>query len=177
MKKILPFLMIGALGITAISCSRTVDRQVITETNTSPTVHAPVVYDIQENFKFEDNRFQIKRNFKYTLPESEVVLVYRRSGVQNGANVWQPIPRTLYLEQGELDYDFDFTVRDVTMYAAADFNIAAQNAEFQNRFMNQQAFRVLFVPSTFGSKIKLDYNNYEEVAKFYNIQEKDVKKL
>lgn len=171
--------MIGALGFTAVSCSRNSDGQVVNNNTGGQKAVYPVVYDLQNNFKFENNRFQIPIRFDASkpLPSTDVVLVYRRNGVDNGANVWQPIPRTMYLQQGDLDYDFDFTVRDVTLYAAADFDIMAQNADFQNQYMNNQVFRLVFVPASATSKIKLDYSNYDEVAKFYNIKEKDIMKL
>lgn len=76
-------------------------------------------YDVTEGYL-------IYQKFIPILYASDVVLIYRLSGtLASGAPIWQPIPRTLFLPQGELDYDFDFSRTDFTIYAGGTYNLAS----------------------------------------------------
>lgn len=128
--------------------------------------------DISVSFNSQNNySFKVDIN----IPSSDVVLVYRRD-LSSGGVVWQQIPRTLYLTQGELDYDFDFTTQDAVLYAGGTINlpVAAQDPGFNNGYLINQTFRVVLVPASFGKNANIDYSDYNSVAKYYNIDESKV---
>lgn len=170
MKKLFSLFMIAMMGFFVISCT-TDDTRDYQDNDTYS-----IVYDVQASFQNNGGTYSIFRQFNNPIPSTDVVLVYRRSGVDGGNPIWQQIPRTLFLNEGELDYDFDFTRADVTIYAGGDIDIAAQNATFMSNYINSQVFRVVLVPASTG-KAAVDYSNYNEVIKFYGIDDSKVSKL
>jgi len=86
--------------------------------------------------------------------------------------IWQQIPRTLYLGNGqELDYDFDFTKFDFTIYAGGNFDISTVPA-----YLNNQTFRVVVIPGGFGKRV-VDYSDCNAVMQAYGLTESQVKTL
>ncbi|WP_417427628.1 hypothetical protein [Halpernia sp.] len=174
MKKIVSLAIIGLLAFSVLSCDRTNDNvQQVQDNDTYSTA-----YDLNNVSFVKDNNgdYTISRNFNNPLVESDVVLIFRKSGTtNNGSPVWQSIPRTLYLTQGELDYDYDFSRVDIQIYAGGTFDPGLAPT-----YINNQTFRVVVVPAATGSKntnANVDLTNYESVAKFYNIKESNVKTL
>lgn len=172
MKKIFSLAIIGILTFTVVSCTRTTDSvtQPVQNTDTYSTA-----YDLNNVSFTKDAKgdYTIARNFNNPLVESDVVLVYRKSGTTNdGSAVWQSIPRTLYLTQGELDYDYDFSKVDVLLRAGGTFDPGLAPT-----YINNQTFRVVVVPAKTGKNASVDLTDYESVAKFYNIKESNIKSL
>ncbi|RZJ69794.1 hypothetical protein [Flavobacterium sp.] len=110
------------------------------------------------------------------LLSSDHVLVYRLSAVDNGVDVWKPLPETFYFNDGTLDfmYGFDHTQYDVNIYMEG-FDLGAINGDFRLG----QIFRIVSIPGTFSGKnaVKVDLNNYDAVIKAYNIDESKMKSI
>lgn len=170
MKKLFSFLMIALVGFLVVSC--TSDSRDDSPDNDT----YPLVYDLTASFQSVNGKYVISKSFN-AIPSTDVILVYRKSGVDGANAVWQQIPRTLFLPEGELDYDFDFTRQDFAIYAGGNIDIAAQTAAFKNSYLNNQTFRVVFVPAAATGRANVDYSNYDEVIKYYNIDDSKVGKL
>lgn len=101
---------------------------------------------------------------------SDMILVYRLSGVSNGLDIWEPIPKTYYFNNAEeLDYNFDFTMNDISIYLGYTDQSVLTPAFIQN-----QVFRVVVIPGRLTNKIgATDYNS---VKKVLNIKESDFTK-
>ena len=169
--------LFGLLAFSAVSCTRTAD--VVQADNTVAPIYS-TAYDLN-NVSFTKNSsgiYSIARNFNSPLIESDVVLIYRKSGtLSDGSAIWQSIPRTLYLTQGELDYDFDFSKVDILIKAGGNYDISTTPT-----YLNNQTFRVVVVPAKTGKNVSsagnnLDLADYESVAKYYNIKESNIKTL
>lgn len=108
------------------------------------------------------------------INQADVILIYRLVGTVNPTTpIWQSIPRTLYLPQGELDYDFDFTKTDFTIYAGGNFNLA-----LTPEYLNNQTFRIVILPGYYSKNAQpVDYSDYNAVIKAYNIDESRIKIL
>lgn len=170
MKKFLPLLFAAVMGLILFSC---------TDRNNSDAVDndtIATVYEVEDTFALKDGRYTISRSFKNPIPNTDVILVYRKAGTDNGTAVWQQVPRTLFLPEGELDYDFDFTKNDVQIYAGGTMDIAVQSQSFKDAYMNKQIFRIVIVPASTG-RTSIDYSDYNSVLRFYNINGKDAKSL
>lgn len=154
MKKIFLLLSIVSIfGLTA--CSSDDDNNVDHDT-------FPEVFDTKPiNFTPDVNgRYSALVPLQPNILSSDVVLVYRRAN-DDGFNVWQPIPRTIFLPNGtnpdlEIDYDFNFTTTDVLLYMGATFNLNTAPLYTQN-----QVFRIVLVPGFIAKN--LDTNNYDAV--------------
>lgn len=170
MKKIFSLAIVGLLAFSVVSCDRNNDSvvQQVESTDTYSTA-----YDLNNvSFTKDSNGlYTIARNFNSPLVESDVVLIYRKSGTTNsGDAVWQALPKELYLTQGELDYSFDFSKVDIQIYADGTYDLALTPT-----YINNQTFRVVVVPAKTGKNANVDLTNYESVAKFYNIKESNIK--
>lgn len=159
-------------SVVAVSCDDRNDDVIVQGTDTYP-----VVLDIN-NVNFSNNAqsgYFITRSFTKPLPSTDVVLIYRKIGTaSDGSPVWQSIPRTFYLANGdEFDYDFDFTKNDIMIYASGTYDISTTP-----QYLNGQTFRVVLVPASSGNKnANVDYSDYNSVVRYFNIDDSKVKTL
>jgi hypothetical protein len=171
-------LIVAFVGMTMLqACSNNTDTATVDN-----TVY-PQVYEIRNaNFGLDPNEgYLIRQDFPASLEvlQQDVVLMYRLSGtVDSNTPIWQQIPRTLYLPEGELDYDFDFTKNDFSIYAGGTYDLALTPT-----YINNETFRIVIIPTVYVNKVAvqgtkaLDYSNYEEVIKALKIDIKQVKVL
>ncbi|MDR6761615.1 hypothetical protein J2Y38_001824 [Flavobacterium sp. 2755] len=108
----------------------------------------------------------------------DVVLVYHRYDVDNGNSIWRLIPQTYYMNDGgALDFNYDFTRNDVSIWLAADFPLNTLSTDWTQN----QVFRIVIVPGenigTSKSINKKDYSDYNAVIKKYNIDDSSVKRV
>ena len=164
MKRI--FLFLAVIGITTLSSC------------TGDTGPRGFPGPDSEVFELQNVNFQLDQNNEYTIFEqlnpqlksADNILIYRMAGTINAQTpIWQLIPRTLFLTQGELDYDFDFSKVDFTIYAGGTFNIATVP-----QFINNQTFRIVIIPGYFSKNSTIDFNDYNAVIKAFNIDDSKV---
>ena len=126
------------------------------------------------NFSSDANGYFIYRALNPNIFDSDNILIYRLSGtIDPQTPIWQLIPRTLYLEQGELDYDYDFSPVDFTIYAGGTYDLSLTPQYIQN-----QTFRVVIIPGYFSNRsTAVDVNDYNAVIQAYGINEANIKQL
>ena len=124
------------------------------------------------NFGNTGNGYQIFQNLTPNIFASDVILIYRLSGtINNNTPIWQPIPRTLFLQEGELDYDFDFSKQDFTIYARATYALS-----LTPQYITNQTFRIVLVPGAFSDRLRANVS-YNELIARYNINDSVVRVL
>lgn len=112
------------------------------------------------------------------ISSSDMVLLYRQDGTDGGAPVWKLTPELYYLADGTLDfgYNYNFTVRDVSVYMDG-FDLANVSTTFR---LNQ-TFRIVIIPGyltgTAKSVNKPDFSDYNAVIKKYNIDDSKIKSI
>lgn len=164
MKKYFTILLLAIFGFAAVSCNDRTNDPVQTDNDTYS-----MMKDVTGNFNVGNN-YSFSQGLQ--ISSTDVVLVYRQSGTDNGNPIWQQIPRTLFLPEGEVDYDFDFTKNDVLIKAGGTVNFALQNATFVANYLSNQRFRIVLVPASQGRNSQVDYSDYQSVIKFYNIPDR-----
>lgn len=135
------------------------------------------VYEVRnENFTLDiHNEYTIYEKLNPNISISDNILIYRLSGTLDSQTpIWQLIPRTFYLSQGELDYDFDFTKEDFTIYANGTYDLSTTPA-----YLNNQTFRLVIIPGYFSNKsaAPVDLKDYNAVVKYYHIDDSKIKVL
>ena len=170
MKKFTLFLaIIGMLSFQSCTVHDT------TPINTTDNDTISEVWEFTRSFNTTNN-FSNLITFPHTIYSSDMVLVYRLSGVSNGADVWKLLPETYYFANGTLDfrYDFDFTKYDVNVYMDG-FDLAGVSAAYRTN----QVLRVVVIPGFFGNKNTntVDFNNYNAVLNAYHIDPSKVLKI
>jgi hypothetical protein len=127
-----------------------------------------------KNINFVNNPtdgYIIYQKLTPNITASDVILIYRLAGTLNSNTpIWQPIPRTLFLTQGELDYDFDFSKEDFTIYAGGTYNLS-----LTPQYLNNQTFRIVIVPGSFSASV--DKSNYNAVMSALKIKENQIQKM
>ena len=128
------------------------------------------------DFGFDaSNGYNIYQTLNPQLYPADVLLIYRLSGTINSSTpIWQQIPRTLYLTEGELDYDFDFSQQDFTIYAGGTYDLALTPT-----YITNETFRIVIVPGYLSNRMasKIDYSDYNAVIKAFNIDDSKVRVL
>ncbi|WP_395045446.1 hypothetical protein [Flavobacterium sp.] len=169
MKKII--LILAFIGmITLQSC---------TVNDTAANVDNDTIAEVFElrNINFGNdggNNYSIYQTFSPQIYPSDVVLIYRLSGtIDSSTPIWQQIPRTLFLLEGELDYDFDFSKEDFTIYAGGTYDLSLTPT-----YINNETFRIVIVPGYLSNKgMKVDTSDYNATIKAFNIDDSKIKEL
>jgi len=128
------------------------------------------------NVDFLPNSYSATLNFPHTIYSSDMVLVYRLSGVFQGEDVWKLQPETYYFGDGTLDfeYNFDFTRYDVNVYMNGYGLFGDVKEKFITLWHNERTSKYLFsfnyIPSNFegmliGSSVS-DNLNTKKISKF-----------
>lgn len=103
---------------------------------------------------------------------SDMVLVYRQSGTDGGNPVWQLIPKTYYIEEGEIDFNFDFTVNDVNIYIESTYDPL-----LTPEFINNQSFRIVIIPGYFSNRASFDFNDYDATVRALGLENSTVRQV
>lgn len=164
MKKI--FLLLAVIGLTTLtSCDGDTGPR-------GPAGPESEVFELR-NVSFQlngNNQYAISRDLNPVISASDNILIYRLIGTINPTTpIWQFIPRTLFLPEGELDYDFDFSAVDYTIFAGGTYNLA-----ITPEFIQNQTFRIVIIPGFRSKGTTLDYNDYNAVIKAFNIDDSKI---
>ena len=164
MKKLFPFFLVAIFGIFSVSCVSDDDGPVdyVDYDTYSRVIDLPNV-----NFDNINGYFQIERTFTDPLYSTDVVLVYMKTGTTtNNATIWQQIPITYYLSDGnEVDYNFDFSMYDVVLYASGTFDLTGTS------YVTNKTFRIVLVPADPLKNAPVDYSDYNAVISYYDLDD------
>lgn len=118
------------------------------------------------------NEFMEIFNFPEPLVESDAVLIYRLSEVNNGKDIWRLLPQTYFFNDGVLMYNFDYSVTDFSIFLDGEVNFAGLPSQWRTA----QIFRIIVVPADFPAG-RIDYSNYEGITDMLGLEDKDFLKL
>lgn len=113
------------------------------------------IFELEGDFK-PSNEYQLFFDFpnNFEIYNTDVVLVYILWDVVNvngkNTDVWRLLPQTIVLDEGVIQYNFDYTVNDVRIFleATIPFNELLP-AETQD-----QVFRIAVLPADFVASKK-----------------------
>jgi len=136
------------------------------------------VIDIEGDFLAEDYSIFYEFPQDVEVFESDVVLVYllwdqTEDGNGEAVDIWRLLPQTILLDQGILQYNYDYTFFDVSIFLEADFDRSTLTAGDTDG----QVFRIAVLPAEFASGSKLDRSNIKAVMSAMGVTEKDVQKV
>ena len=121
------------------------------------------------------NNFERLVTLNPPILNSDMVLVYRLFDVFDGADVWRSLPQTVYLPQGELDYNFYFTKNEINIFLDSNFDLTTLSPAWAQ----DQVFRIVIIPGYLSNKNSktIDFNDYNAVVKAFNINKNQIKTL
>ncbi len=122
------------------------------------------VFEMEGDFTASGN-YELFFNFpnNFEIFDTDVVLVYILWEVDGGngnqTDVWRLLPQTVVLDDGILQYNFDYTLSDVKIFleGSTDFNnlLAAET--------DNQVFRIAVLPADFIAKKSVDINDFNSL--------------
>ena len=137
------------------------------------------VIDIEGSFTPENN-YSILFDFPQTIEvfETDVVLVYilfDQTEDNNGepVDIWRLLPQTLIVNQGLLQYNYDHTFLDVSIFLETDFDI---NLLLPGDTQDQ-VFRIAVIPADALQGSKMDTSNIDAVLQSIGLDENDIQKI
>lgn len=167
MKKYLTISALALFATTAVVSCTNNDRDVV---EVPAKVDYPQVYDLNNINFTAANDFSYAQNFAKPMLPQDYVVIYRYKGNNSaGKPVWEPIPKTIYLNNNrEVDYDYDFSVNGISIFLQGTFDVTTTP-----EFSLNQKFRVVLIPAEYGNKNQTDIRklSYDEVIQRYNIDD------
>lgn len=130
------------------------------------------VFEIENvNFTAANDYFE---NFRFTraISPEDKISAFILWEIDNGTDIWRPLPQTVFLSQGIFVYNFDFTRSDFSFFIEANFD----RATIPSGFSRNQIFRVIVLPGKFSGS-RIDMNDYQGLMNLLGKEEKDVIRL
>ncbi|KQR93730.1 hypothetical protein ASG01_07635 [Chryseobacterium sp. Leaf180] len=171
MRKYFPIILLAFTSLFVYSCNNDRNDEVPVQQVVNSTA-----YDLSPNFtKVNSSLYSYGNTFNKPLENSDVVLIYIQTDTASNSPVWRLLPYTFFVNNAnndEVEYSFDFSKFDIAIYVNATLNLDANSSYYTGK-----RFRVVVVPANAGKGVAapVDYNNYNEVIKFYGIDESKIK--
>ena len=134
-------------------------------------------FEFEIDFEAPDYQVFLPFPGDFQMLESDVALVYLLWGQEEvdeeTLDIWRALPQTIITEEGFLQYNFDFTVTDVSLFLDSNYDLSTLGPDF----LDDWVVRVVVVPAQFVStngRTGLDLTDYHAVAAFFNIPDQPV---
>jgi len=135
------------------------------------------VFEIEGDFT-ENNGYSLFYEFpsNFEIYDTDIVMVYILWDVVDGGNgstldVWRPLPQTIVLDDGVIQYNFDYTVADVKVFM--DFTVN----ELLPAETDDQIFRIAVLPADLAADKSVDINSLNSVMKSLEVNPNNLKKI
>jgi len=173
MKKFfVPFILLGALIIQA--CEGPIGREGPMGPEGPPGVSIEAdIFEIEGTFAAETDwsLFGVYEDFGGVFIGSDKLLIYHL-WEQGTVDVWRLLPQTIFMQQGIFQYNYDFTIEDFQIFLEGNFDLNT----LEPVWTVDQVFRLVIIP-TLPTNFRIDYSNYEEVVKHFNLNEDNIKRI
>lgn len=136
------------------------------------------VFEIDGDFTAQNN-YLLFFEFPNTIQvfETDIVLVYilwEQTEDNSGqpVDIWRLLPQTVVLDEGVLQYNYDYTFTDVQIFleGTIDFTTLLPGEAFD------QIFRIVVLPADFAMNNNLDVSNYSLMMKSLGVNKDLVQK-
>ena len=116
------------------------------------------VFEAEVNFT-EANGYEVLVDFPTSIEvfDTDVVMAYVLINIDDGADIWEPLPQTLFIENDILLYGFNHTYFDISFFLDGTIDLNTLGPLYTDNIV----FRVAIIPADLYSTI--DANNLFEV--------------
>jgi hypothetical protein len=121
-------------------------------------------FEIEVDFN-SGNGYRIVEDYGFEVFPFDVTLVYILWEQDNGTDIWRLLPQIQEFPEGQLQYNFDFTQNDVSIFLDGTINFNILGSEWTQN----QVFRVVVIPADNVGLVNV--NNLDEVIKAGRIVE------
>lgn len=110
------------------------------------------------------NNYEFIESYGFEVFPTDVTLVYIEWETDNGNSIWRLLPQIIEFQEGQLQYNYDFTQQDVRFFLDGTIDLDLLGDEWTQN----QLFRVVVIPADNVGQV--DVNNFNEVLKAGNIK-------
>ena len=127
------------------------------------------IFEVEGTFT-QENTYEFFADIPTTIDilDTDIVIAYVLSGTNEGVDIWEPLPQTLFIEDEILLYGYDFTVADVRFFLDGNIDFASLDALYTDDIL----FRVAVIPADFAATINTASLN--EVMSAMQIESVDI---
>ena len=124
------------------------------------------VFEYEFDFTFPEYSVLLDLPSDFTMLDSDVMLAYLLWDVaEDGTEVWRALPQSLYFQDGILEYNYDFTKFDASIFLDGTVNLDGLGADLTDGWIA----RLVVVPGQFSGRTVIDYNDYNQVKELYKL--------
>lgn len=119
-------------------------------------------FEVQASFSESNDYSQI---FEFPnnaeVLSTDIVMVYLLWDVDPGTgdDIWQPLPASVFFNDGEMQYAFDHTLADVKLFLTGDTDLSTVGPEYTQ----DQIFRIAILPVDYLQSNEIDISSMEAV--------------
>ena len=123
------------------------------------------IFEAQIDFN-KANDYQDIVDFASTIDvfDSDVVVAYVLTAVEDGPDIWEPLPQTLFFDTDILLYGYDHTSFDIRFFLDGTIDLGTLDPVFTDGVI----FRVAIIPADFAAA--LDVNKFEDVMSALKVE-------
>ena len=124
------------------------------------------VFEYQFDFTAPEYSALLELPNDFNMLDSDVMLAYLLWEVtEDGTEIWRALPQSLYFQDGILEYNYDFTKFDASIFLDGTVNLNGLGADLTENWIA----RLVVVPGLFSGRSVIDFSNYDEVREFYQL--------
>ena len=124
------------------------------------------VFEYEFTFNRTDYREILSLPDDFQMLESDVALVYFLWEVDDNDNeIWRLLPQNIFTPEGLLQYNFDFTRVDASVFLDAEFNLDNLGPSY----LDDWIARVVVVPGNFNGR--MDFTDYNAVKEAFDLKD------
>lgn len=123
------------------------------------------IFEVEADFNATNNyEYLVDIPTNIEVFDTDVIMAYILSGVDNDVDIWEPLPQTLFFDDGILLYGFNHTFFDVNFFLDGTKDFASLDPLFTDGVV----FRVAVIPAAFAETT--DLTNIKEVMSAMQIK-------
>lgn len=123
------------------------------------------VFEYELSFTAPEYNVLMELPSDFALLDSDVMLIYFLWEIDGELEIWRALPQTLFFQEGILQYNFDFTKFDATVFLDGTINLDILGADYTDNWIA----RIVVVPGQFGGRTDIDFSNYNQVKELFNL--------
>lgn len=126
------------------------------------------VYEVEFDFT-PANDHSILFEFPIETYDSDMTLVYLLWGYDDyGDPIWRLLPQTTIMEFGWLQYNYDFTRFDVSIFMDADFSLTLLGPDYTHDHLA----RIVVIPADYANaRMSVNFSDYNVVKETYGLSD------
>jgi len=121
------------------------------------------IFEVEADFNPDGYEFFVDIPNSIEVFDTDVVIAFILSGVDNGVDIWEPLPQTLFFGNDILLYGYDYTFFDVRFFLDGTIDLNSLDPLYTDNVI----FRVAVIPADFAGSINT--LNLEEVMDAMNV--------